>query len=169
MLDKLTVKQFAEKGGTVFSAVATTDEVRNWLYQHKADQQNYFIVVNEDGTFRGVISSSNLFSLHHAADTPISSLIKRKPFVVTVTDTLKTAVEMMAKENMDVLPVVAADNRVTGILSYRNILAAYKYHFEEHQQKVVPISLKRRTLKVLLHSRIRLALLKVNEEEKGQG
>jgi predicted transcriptional regulator len=91
-------------------------------------------------------------------------LIKRKPFAVTVSDTLKTAVEMMARENLDVLPVISSSNKVKGIISYRNILSAYKHRIEEHQESV-PISLKRRTLKILLHGKKRLASLREKEEE----
>jgi len=165
ILDKLTVKQFVEKEGMVLSADATISEVRDWLRRNKNEYRNYFIVVNEDGSFKGVVSSSNLYSLHHGADSTVGSLIKRKPFVVTALDTLKTAVEMMARENLDVLPVVSeGTNKVNGILSYRNILTAYKHRLEEHEEKVVPISLKRRTLKILLHGKKRLASLKDKEE-----
>jgi CIC family chloride channel protein len=101
--------------------------------------------------------------MHHATDLKIGSLIKRKPFAVMASDSLKTAVEMMAKENLDVLPVLtSSSNMVTGILSYRNILSAYKHGIEEHEQSV-PISLKRRTLKILLHGKKRLALLRERE------
>lgn len=164
ILEKLTVKQFVENDSTVFSVNATIKEVREWLSNNKSEQRNYFIVVNDDGFFKGVISSSNLFSLHHAEDIKIGALIKRKPFVVTAMDTLKMAAEMIAKENLDVLPVVSPEtNRVDGILSYRNILSAYKYHLDEHHEKVIPISLKRRTLKIFLHGKRRLSFLKEKE------
>jgi predicted transcriptional regulator len=161
-LERLTVEQVAENEGTVFSANATIEEVRYWLRKNKSEHRNYFIVVNDDGSFKGIVSSSNLFSMHHSADAHLGSLIKRKPLAVTATDSLKMAVEMMAKENLDVLPVVSSSNKVSGILSYRNILSAYKHRFEEHEQSI-PISLKRRTLKVLLHGKRRLTSLK----EKG--
>jgi chloride channel protein, CIC family len=120
-------------------------------------------VVNDDGSFKGIISSSNLFSMHHATDLIIGSLIKRKPIAVTALDTLKTAVEMMAKENLDVLPVISSEsNKLTGILSYKNLLSAYKHGIEEHKESV-HISLKRRTLKILLHGKRRLTRL----ERKG--
>jgi predicted transcriptional regulator len=103
--------------------------------------------------------------MHHSAGIQIGSLIKRKPFAVTANDSLKTAVEMMAKENLDVLPVVSsASNEVTGILSYKNILSAYKHRAEEHEESV-HISLKRRTLKILLHGKRRLMSLKESETQ----
>lgn len=164
ILDKLTVQQVIEDDGAVLSANTTINEVRDWLQKNKNQTRNYFIVVNDDGSFEGIISSSNLFSMHHAIDLKIGSLIKRRPFAITASDTLKTAVEMMAKENLDVLPVISSSNKVTGLLSYRNILSAYKHGIEEHEQSV-HISLKRRTLKILLHGRRRLTSLKERETE----
>jgi chloride channel protein, CIC family len=166
ILDRLTVQQvISDEEGIVFSADATVSEVRDWLRRNKNASRNYFIVVNDDGSFRGIISSSNLFSMHHATDLIIGSLIKRKPIAVTALDTLKTAVEMMAKENLDVLPVLSSEsNKLTGILSYKNILSAYKHGIEEHKESV-HISLKRRTLKILLHGKRRLTALKEKETE----
>jgi chloride channel protein, CIC family len=165
ILDKLTVQQFVEEEGMVLSANATINEVRDWLRRNKKDTRNYFIVVHDDGSFKGIVSSSNLFSMHHALDLQIGSLIKRKPFAVTAADTLKTAVEMMAKENLDVLPVISSEsNKLTGILSYRNILSAYKHGIEDNKESI-HISLKRRTLKILLHGKRRLTALKEKDTE----
>jgi H+/Cl- antiporter ClcA len=163
ILEKLTVQQVIKEEGIVLSSNATIEEVRGWLNKNKNATCNYFIVVSDEGSFRGIVSSSNLFSMHHPIDLKIGSLIKRKPFAITASDTLKNAVEMMARENLDVLPVVSSgSNKVTGILSYRNILSAYRRGFEEHEESV-SISLKRRTLKILLHGKKRLSSL--NDEE----
>jgi CIC family chloride channel protein len=166
ILDKLTVQQVVEEEGMVLSANARIDEIRDWLRRNKSEHRNYFIVVNDDASFKGIVSSSNLFSMHHSTDLKIGSLIKRKPIAVTASDSLKTAVEMMAKENLDVLPVVSSTSaKVMGILSYQNILSAYKHHMNENEEKVIPISLKRRTLKIFLHGKRRLAALREKEIE----
>jgi H+/Cl- antiporter ClcA/predicted transcriptional regulator len=161
ILDKMIVQQVTKENGTVLSADATIDEVRQWLQLRKDQQRNYYIVVNKDGVFNGIISSSSLFSMHHPESNSIGSLIKRKPVAITNADTLKAAVEMMAKENVDVLPVVGQDdNKITGVLSYKDILSAYRHRMNDHEEGV-SISLKRRTLKVLVHGKKRLAEIKV--------
>jgi CIC family chloride channel protein len=165
ILDKLSVQQFIEEEAMVLSGEATVEEVRDWLGRNRKEVRNYFVVINEDNTFKGIVSSSNLWSMHHAIKLKLGSLIKRKPVAITASDSLKTAVEMMARENVDVLPVVSANNEIAGILSYRNILSAYKHHIEEHEERVIPISLKRRTLKVLLHGKKRLTALKEKRPE----
>ena len=161
VLDKMIVQQVTKENGTVLSADTTIAEVRQWLQSRKEQQRNYYIVVNNEGVFNGIISSSSLFSMHQRENNTIGSLIKRKPIAITNADTLKAAVEVMARENVDVLPVVGQDdNKITGVLSYKDILSAYRHHMDEHEEGV-SISLKRRTLKVLLHGKRRLAEIKV--------
>ncbi|HEU4634316.1 MAG TPA: chloride channel protein [Flavisolibacter sp.] len=160
VLDKISVQQVVKEDGTVLSFDTTIEEVRAWLTKTKEQQRSYYIVVSSEGIFRGIVSSSNIFSMHHNVSNAVGSLIKRKPVTIANEDSLKTAVELMAKENVDVLPVVSAsDNKITGILSYKDILSAYRYSLDEHEEGVA-ISLKRRTLKVLVHGKKRLSVLK---------
>lgn len=115
--------------------------------------------------YKGILSASNLFSNHHQPENEIGFLVKRKNIYVRNNDTLRTAVETMAKENVDVLPVVSNDNNhITGILSYRNIIATYKHNIAEHQKKQPHISLKRQGLKILLHGQKFSAALKRKEK-----
>lgn len=164
VLDKLKVKQVLQENRTVICGETTIEETRTWLMKNKNQQQNYYIVASEAGVFTGIISSSNLFSMHHEPGTKISLLIKRKAFAITVEESLKSAVEMMARENLDVLPVVRqSDAKIMGILTYRDILSAYRNRSQEHMEGI-SISLKRRTLKMLLHGKKRLAILKNRDE-----
>jgi H+/Cl- antiporter ClcA len=158
ILEKILVQQVTKEEGTVLSQDATIEEVREWLMKAK-DQRNYYIVVNQEGVFMGIVSSSNIFSMHHPVTSTIGSLIKRKAVAITKDDSLKTAVETMAKANLDVLPVISSkDNKITGILSYKDILSAYRHRIDEHEEGVA-ISIKRRTLKMLVHGKKRLSVL----------
>ncbi|HYC29618.1 MAG TPA: chloride channel protein, partial [Chitinophagaceae bacterium] len=159
ILNNLTVKQVLKEEAVIISHLATLAEVREWLTKNRNQQQNFYVVADGEGVFKGIISSSNLFSLHHAANTPIAQLIKRRSFTISPEDSLKTAVEMMARENLDVLPVKGvADNKIIGVLSYKDILSVYRHRLEEHQENIA-ISLKRRTLKILLQGRKKLSVL----------
>ena len=66
-------------------------------------------------------------------------------------DTLKMAVELMAKENVDVLPVISPTekNTIIGVLTYQNIIASYKHGISEHEEKSPSISFKRKGLKII--------------------
>ena len=160
VLDKMKVKKVLKEHHTVLGNETTIEEARNFLSKSKNQQHAYYIVATEKGILRGIISSSNLFSMHHDVNERVDTLIKRKTITIHDDDTLKQAVQIMARENLDVLPVVsAAGLTITGILSYKDVLVAYQHRQDEHEESV-SISLKRRTLKILVHGRRRLAVLK---------
>ncbi|MFL5774313.1 MAG: chloride channel protein [Flavisolibacter sp.] len=160
ILDKLKVKDVITENRMVISESATIEEARNWLVKRKDQQQNYYIVADDAGVFKGIVSSSSLFSMHQVVSNQIGSLIKRKPLAITNEDSLKLAVEMMARENLDVLPVITTEEKkIAGILSYRDLLSAYRYRGKEHEE-AISISLKRRTMKILVHGKKRLSLLR---------
>lgn len=151
VLEKLTVEQVLTDNGMVISEENSIREVREWLIREQNFKSNYFIISSNEREYKGILSSSNLFSNHHSQENLIGTLIKRNGIYIGMNDTLLTAVETMAKENIDVLPVVSNENtKIIGILSYRDIIATYKYGIDEHEKKRPHISLKRNGLKILL-------------------
>ena len=165
ILDKIKVGSVLKKSRTVISSATTIGEARAWLADRK-EQHNYYIVANDNGEFRGIISASNLFSMHHEEKALIGDLIKRKPFAVSDSDSLKVAVQMMAKENLDELPVISSvDNKLAGVLSYKDILPVYNRRAIENRESIA-ISLRRRTLKLVVHGKNTLSILRpVNKNE----
>lgn len=160
-LDKLTVEQVITDKGIIISEDNTIKEVLDWLNKEPDYKSNYFIISSNEGGYRGILSSSNLFSNHHSSESLVGSLIKRNNIYINLSNTLQVAVETMAKENVDVLPVVATENAmVIGILSYHDILATYKNGIDEHIQQQPPISLRRNGLKILLRGQKMVSAIK---------
>lgn len=150
ILETINADQVMQENGLVLSEDNTIREVRDWL-RHESDyKSNYFIIVSSQNEYRGIISSSNLFSEHHAEDQLIGALIKRNNVSVNASDSLRTAVEKMATENIDLLPVISKENTISGIISYKDIISAYKSDIENDVEKRPSISLKRSGLKMLL-------------------
>jgi len=150
ILETISVGQVVNEDGLVLSEDNTIGEVRDWLEKETDYNSNYFIIVSTDNEFRGIISSSSLFSSHHAPDKMIGALIKRNSVSINIDNSLRTAVELMAGENIDLLPVVSRENTIIGILSYKDIISAYKRDIDTHVKKRPMISLKRHGLKMLL-------------------
>lgn len=151
ILQSLTVKDVMSGNEIVIAENNSIGQVREWLEREKDYQSNYFVIVNEkNNNFKGIISSSNLFSDHHPKDKIISDLIKRIPVSIKEEDTLRFAVELMAQENMDILPVLSSDNKLSGILSYKDIINAYKKDIENNFERKPVISLKRSGLRILV-------------------
>ena len=68
---------------------------------------------------------------------------------------MRIAVNIMAKEDIEMLPVVYRDDKtsVIGILSYKDILSAYKHRISEFESRSTTISMKRRVAKPLIWGR----------------
>jgi len=151
ILEKISVEEVMEKNAFIISEDNSIQEVIDWLNKEPDYNSNYFIISSTDEKYVGILSSSNLFSKHHKGDTSIGSLVKRKHISVYIDNSLRTAVETMAKENVDVIPVLSKENNhVIGTLSYKNILSSYKQGMDDHTKKHPNISLKRRSLKMLI-------------------
>lgn len=149
LLAKTTVEQMVTDTGMVVNSHLEIGEVRNW-FKHESDiSSNYFIVSDEEGDYKGIVSTSNLFNAYHDVNEKIESIVKRNNIFIQPADTLRHAVEMMAKENIDLLPVVA-DKKIIGILTYQHIIAIYKNGIDDKEKRQAHISLQRRSLKMLL-------------------
>lgn len=149
VLEKTKVNQVADPNGLVISDQMKVGEVRSWL-EHETDlQANYFILTDTEGRYKGLLSYSSLFSLHNNAESSVGSLVKRKNIFVRAEDSLKTAVETMSRENLDVLPVIVNDN-VESVLTYKHVLAVYKHGFDHANKKQQPISISRQGMKLLV-------------------
>jgi chloride channel protein, CIC family len=158
ILEKITVGQVVTDEGLVLSSDAMIGDVRAWLKSETGHQQNYYVVADKEGTFQGILSSSNLFSSHHATDQPVGVLIRRKKVSVANTESLRRAAEIMAKENVDVLPVIdPGTNTVAGVLSYKDVISAYGLH--EHVESHPNISLKREGYRILLKGKRHMTLM----------
>jgi predicted transcriptional regulator len=65
----------------------------------------------------------------------------------------------MAKENVDILPIVV-DKKITGILTYQHIISIYKNGIDEHEKQQAHISLNRQRLKILVHGQKLVSIMK---------
>ncbi|MES2141150.1 MAG: chloride channel protein [Bacteroidota bacterium] len=161
VLEKLIVEQVLTDNGMVISDANSIKEVREWLNLEQENKSNYFIISSNEGEYKGIVSSSNLFSTHHAPDNLIGTLSKLNGIYIGLNDTLRTAVETMAKEELDVLPVVSKDNLIIiGVISYQDIIATYKKGVDEHEKKQPHISLKRKGLKIILRGQKMVSSIK---------
>ncbi len=161
-LASMKVGHFVKSDSFAISADSTIGDVREWLYKHKEYKSNYFVVSREDGKFVGIMSSSSLFSEHRDEDSPIEPLVKRKSIFISKEDNVRLAVEIMATEDIDVLPVVdrKKGNQIIGVLGYRDVIKSYREVMQENQELAPDISLRRRTLGILRKGK------KFKQEEK---
>jgi CIC family chloride channel protein len=159
ILEKTTVKQIIDENGIVINDNMEIGEVRNWLSNETDLHSGYLIVSDSEGEFKGILSTSNLFSSLHNPKNSIVSIIKRNNIFINQTDSLKQAVELMSKENVDILPVVL-DKKIIGILTHQHILSVYKTGISEHEKEQANISIKPSKLKILTRGQKIISLIK---------
>jgi CIC family chloride channel protein len=152
LLEGITVEQVMNQYELVLSEENTIGEVREWINQEEGEKVNYFIVLNKEDEYRGIIQLSHLYSNEHSITDSISTLIKSRPPFITMENSLRAAVEMMAKEDVAALPVRSKEdnNKMVGVISYKEILSAYKTDLDNHEKKEAHISLKRGGRKIIL-------------------
>lgn len=153
LLEKVTVDEVMENDAVAISGENTIEEIRNWLEKEPNHFHNYFIVSDIDGSYRGILKSAMLFNHEFKASTTIAEMIQHKEAHVFQDTSLRAAVEIMSNEKVDVLPVLSQKDCQTlyGILSYQNILTAYKIGADENIKMNPAISLKRRSLQIIAH------------------
>lgn len=150
VLQELTVDQVVGDQGFVINQNVLVSEAREWVKMNPQYEDNYFIITDDDNALVGVISSSNLFGMQHEEDMHVGKLIRRAPVAVNMFSTLRNALELMVRENVDILPVVSETGSVAGVLSHRHIVNAYKMDLQKEGEKLPFISVKRRALKMLV-------------------
>lgn len=151
ILESMTVEQVINDREIVISEDNSVEEVCDWLNKDHNFKADYFIVSSNKGKYKGILSSLDLLTEYKHRSEKIGTLLKEHRVSIQVTDTLKTAVEIMAKENVDVIPVTSGGNKnIIGLVSYHDILAIYKHGIDEHEKKRPPISLKRNGLRILV-------------------
>lgn len=152
ILSKMTVEQAISPDALVLSAQNTILEVKEWLKANVC-KAHEFVVLDENNHYAGIISRNDIFIKGLDPKTTVADLTTAANGFVQSTDSLKQAVSLMAKQNAEVLAVLAPNGKLTGVLGYRDILSVYKEQLEENEHPHAHISLKRRRLKILLRGR----------------
>lgn len=163
LLQKLTVAQVMTENDIVLNSRNTVKEVQQWLEESR-NQGHYFMTVGNDGAYAGVLKITDLFVPNSNYDQPIWEIINPVHPFLKNDDTLRTAVETMAKLDTEALPVISAKGgKIIGLLTYPDVLSAYKHHLDENETANTQISLKRRRIKMLIKGK---KLIRIPEVSK---
>ena len=153
ILQKTKVSEVLNKKDIILKASNTINEVRQ-LLASKNIQDSYLITVNDDFSYAGTVKLADIYKEPIHGDVKLKKIIQPDYLLVHNGDTLRTAVELMSKQQGDVLPVSNDDDhRIIGVLSYRNIITGYNDHLNDNEDARTQISLRRRRLKLMLKRR----------------
>lgn len=147
LLQMLNIADVINDAGKVLISTDTIAQVRELLTAGKINE-NFFIVTTPDGTYTGMVSAADIYN--HSLDpaSSIKLITKTSMQAVKNNDSLKHAVDIMAEDGAEVLPVISTEDKVIACISYKDILNAYQRYINENRETNTQISLKRRRLKM---------------------
>lgn len=152
VLSKLSLAEVMNKDAVILSVENLIREVKERLLANNPGV-NDFIVVDNQGTFMGTVKLADIYNNEQGNKLTIGNIINSPELVINSETTLRHAVELMAKHKVDLVPVISADHKITGTLSYKEIIAAYGSHIHDGDKTGLSISLKRQRLKILIKGR----------------
>ncbi len=156
VLQKVTAKEVLNEEADVFSIHNTIADARTWLKQNVADEAHslHYILVDEEQRYAGMVGRSTIFSKQHNDDLLLSAIaITAHPYVYEKSR-LSLAVDLMSRHHTEILPVVSeGDKKIIGTLSYKEVFTAYRRRHRENEVSNRHISLKRRSISIILKSR----------------
>ncbi|MCX5877192.1 MAG: CBS domain-containing protein [Deltaproteobacteria bacterium] len=181
------ITQHMTRNPVTISPEATLPEVQKILQNGKfrhlpvVDKANHLVGIVTDRDLRSaspssVLSEERIKACHADFDqTPVSAIMSRAFFTLTPMSTLDDALILLDREKIGALPVVDEEQRVIGMFSMRDLMAAYRRLFGlgergsamivvEHDGKRKPLS---RIAKVLEEHNIRFTRLLRTEAEEG--
>ncbi len=156
ILEQVLAKQVLSKDLSLISAANTIKETREWIKKNAIEEEfPTFIVVDKDQNYLGLVQRLDIFSKQYDDNAPIASLIKDRVAYVYPNNQLSLAVDLMDKYQVGVLPVVSRSNPATvlGMLSRKSIFAVYHKRKNEEELLKQTISLKRRSMRMIVRGR----------------
>lgn len=153
ILRKLSVAQVITNESVLLNPDTFISEFKSYLINNP-QIDNHFIVVDQQGDFQGTVALTDLYNNTALEGAVISSILKKSAFAIKSNDSLSKAVELMSAQQEELIAVLAADeNKVIGVLTYRDILKAYKAQIAENKEAHINLSLKRQRMKMLIKGR----------------
>ena len=137
ILQKLSVSTVMEDNDAVVSVENCLGEVQDWINKSAEDMKPPEVIaaVDENENLTGIILVKDLLNSSLPADTPIDQFIKKQQVYVYSKSPLSFAVDLMDRFHADYLPVMDKDDKkkIVGILTYKNIFAAYRNRKNEER------------------------------------
>ena len=121
------------------------------------------VIVDKEGSFKGIIETVELYAVSMSVELneQVDALITKSYSTVSGDTTLRAAIAIMVGEHIDILPVLDENNEsIIGLVSYKDIIRAYQYNLSSHEYFNRHISIKRSTIKILLHGKKLVAKIK---------
>ena len=155
ILQRVTVETVMDEDMELLSAENTLEEVKQWIATTAPALPEVIAVVDANGDLIGTVRLDKLQQSGLSADTPVATLIQKQNIYVYNDSQLSFAVDLMDRFNRDYLPVIDRDNKkkVVGVITHKNVFAAYRKRRSEENTYKRNISLRRTGYKLIVRGK----------------
>jgi chloride channel protein, CIC family len=153
VLQRVTAGDVMHDDIEILSAENTLHEVKEWIANtSKQNSVEAIAVVDENEYLLGTVRLNEIEQSQLPADTSISALLKKQNIYVYNDSLLSFVVDLMDRFNIDYLPVVERNNKkkIVGIVTPKDVFAAYRNRRNEESIYKRNISLRRRGYKLIV-------------------
>lgn len=150
ILRKLSAAQVISKNLMIINPETAINEIR-LLLEGRTQLDTHFLVVDGKGEFVGTVAAVALYGGKVNPEKPVSTIAKKPECVIKANESLSKAVELMSELQEEIIPVVTETGQhIIGILTYRDILKAYKIQIRERKEAGINLMLKRQGMKMMV-------------------
>lgn len=153
VLQRTDVESVMSEDMEILSAENTIGEIKEWIREvSKQNSVEALAVIDENENLIGTLRLRQIERSALPDNTPISQLIQKQNIYVYNNNLLSFAVDLMDRFNIDYLPVVDRNNKkkVVGILTPKDVFAAYRKRRNEENIYKRNISLRRQGYKLIV-------------------
>ena len=147
VLQKFRVSEVMARKFSVLNVQMSIGDLKDLLAIEPV-KENYLPVVDNALAYQGFIKLSDIYLTQPDNSVKLKGFIKKPNAAAKGTDTLRNIVELMAKQETEILPVLNG-TKLEGVVSYQHILSTYKHQFDENETATTHISLKRQRVKMI--------------------
>jgi H+/Cl- antiporter ClcA/predicted transcriptional regulator len=136
-LEQISVGEVASSQVVSLQAAQTLAEVRTWIAQRGSGSAHHGFPVVDGQRLVGMIRQRDLLDLKEPDSKRVGELV-HGPFVVAFKgNSLRQAIDLMAREGLGRVPVVEHDNpgKLIGIISDSDVRSAIRAWLEESEQR----------------------------------
>lgn len=151
-LEGIPVKEAMVNNLVMISQENTIGELRNWLYENKlGGYELAYPVVDAHQQLIGIIKMEDVLLPDTPEDASVTYVTHTNMVTVQEDSSLRFAVDLMARHQQDILPVISGpDKLLIGLISYRTVFNAYHLAKDADETSSRNISIKRQVMKVLI-------------------
>jgi chloride channel protein, CIC family len=134
----------------------TIGDARKFILENDEKRQfTSFAIVDDEGDLYGVIGMKEIFNENNGESEELGRFAKLNPVSIYEDEILKSAVDKMLANNLEILPIVSRMklNQLVGILSYRDILEAYELREKEAVEEGRTISIRKQSIRIIIKGR----------------